>query len=328
MMGFISKISLIFLVIILIIFVLIILRYLFKALKEEFQKNRILTLYYQRSTSRLTKGIDNSSGRILLDHNLRFEEQINYLFSKGYQTIAALSIPSKKSLPSKPLLLFLDNGYRSHYLYSCPVIKKYGFTATIFITPDPLSEVFTKIRGLDLPLTPRQIKELHQNNFCIGSHGMTLRPFSKITSEELRSELKNSKKLLKTIINEKIDCFTLPSEHFLDRRIQLMAKEEGYKLIAGNRIGTNTPTCDPLNLRKIVINKDMDLQEFKKLIKPHRIFQKRIFYDLKNLPFIMGDLLNNHRISRPFSFRLFRIKKKCSQNESTFHETIEDKSEK
>ncbi len=277
---------------------LLVLLYLLYTLREELRKDRILTLCYQRPSSLLTRGISRG-GVIYMNYSIRFEEQISYLFNHGYQAISIHDLiacqEGKQKLPPKPLLILLDNGYLSNYLHIYPIIQKYDFPSIMFVTPDSKSEVFAPLKGIDLPITNRQINEMHQGNILIGSHGMTPRLFSKLSEEELTWELAESKRLIKDVIPEEIAALTIPDYDFLDKRTQSLAQNTGYKIIFGNQIGTNNSRNNPLNLRKLNVHKDMDLYEFKKFISLSSIYRQRIFSDIKVSPIIIKNRIKSMR---------------------------------
>ena len=68
-------------------------------------------------------------------------------------------------IPSKLVVLTFDDSKASHYTVVRPLLKKYGFGATFFIT-----EGFTFRTNKDDYLTWEQIAELHREGFEIGNH--------------------------------------------------------------------------------------------------------------------------------------------------------------
>jgi peptidoglycan/xylan/chitin deacetylase (PgdA/CDA1 family) len=68
-------------------------------------------------------------------------------------------------IPDKLVVLTLDDSKASHYTVVRPLLKKYGFGATFFIT-----EGFTFRTNKDDYLTWEQIAELHRDGFEIGNH--------------------------------------------------------------------------------------------------------------------------------------------------------------
>lgn len=70
-----------------------------------------------------------------------FEKQIVYLKEKGYTTISLEELikffDEGVSLPKKAVAITLDDAYEDNYSKMYPILKKYGFKATIF-TPTGL----------------------------------------------------------------------------------------------------------------------------------------------------------------------------------------------
>ncbi len=70
-----------------------------------------------------------------------------------------------KPIPDKLVVLTFDDSKASHYSVVRPLLKKYGFGATFFIT-----EGFTFRTNKDDYLTWEQIAQLHRDGFEIGNH--------------------------------------------------------------------------------------------------------------------------------------------------------------
>ncbi len=69
-----------------------------------------------------------------------FQAQMAYLAENGYTTIdlydLSLAIVNKRSLPAKPVIITLDDGYLDNYENAFPVLQAYGQKATFFIVTD------------------------------------------------------------------------------------------------------------------------------------------------------------------------------------------------
>ena len=70
-----------------------------------------------------------------------------------------------KPIPDKLIVLTFDDSSASHYAVARPVLKRYGFGATFFIT-----EGFTFAKNKTDYMTWAQIAELHRDGFEIGNH--------------------------------------------------------------------------------------------------------------------------------------------------------------
>lgn len=115
-----------------------------------------------------------------------FERQMAYLREKGYVSITpdqlADHLERGTALPERPLLLTFDDGYEDNYQNAYPILKKYGFTATVFVVTDYLSR-FPQY------MTWEQAREMKRDGFFIASHTMQHKVLTELDAEALRAEL-------------------------------------------------------------------------------------------------------------------------------------------
>lgn len=97
-----------------------------------------------------------------------------FLIGAALLTVSAPGVPAASAAPAptKPLpvpdklvVLTFDDSSVSHYTNARPVLKKYGFGATFFIT-----EGFTFPTNKKDYMTWEQVAELHRDGFEIGNH--------------------------------------------------------------------------------------------------------------------------------------------------------------
>lgn len=82
-------------------------------------------------------------------------------FGCNAQSTATAPLP----IPDKLVVLTFDDSVKSHYTVARPVLKKYGFGATFFIT-----EGFSFNRNKKDYMTWQEIAQLHNDGFEIGNH--------------------------------------------------------------------------------------------------------------------------------------------------------------
>jgi len=102
-----------------------------------------------------------------------FEQILIWLKKEGYKSIFIsdlLKYKNKKlKLPSKTIILTFDDGYVDNYIYALPLLKKYGFKATISIITSKISS-----KPQNGYLSWVQLKEMIQSKFIqIQSHSHT-----------------------------------------------------------------------------------------------------------------------------------------------------------
>ena len=68
-----------------------------------------------------------------------FEDKLQFLKTNGYQTVTADAVAAfvkeGKPLPPKAVMLSFDDGRKSAWTIAYPLLKKYGFCATVFLAP-------------------------------------------------------------------------------------------------------------------------------------------------------------------------------------------------
>ena len=106
----------------------------------------------------------------------------------------------------KTVVLTFDDACKSHLHIAAPILKKYGFGATFFISLpqewlDRCSEGF---------MSWEEIAELHKMGFELGNHTVSHRSFLKIEEDDIRSELEAMNKLLADVGEKNIVSFAYP----------------------------------------------------------------------------------------------------------------------
>jgi len=88
-----------------------------------------------------------------------FEAQMAYLAKNGYNVIPLARLPAflegRAGLPPKSVIITIDDGYRSTFDVAFPVLKRYGFHATVFLYSDFV--------GAPDALTWPQMREMSQS---------------------------------------------------------------------------------------------------------------------------------------------------------------------
>lgn len=65
-----------------------------------------------------------------------FESHLEMLKKKNYTPILLDEFHNTSKLPKKPIVITFDDGYLDNWVYSYPLLKKYGFRASIFVSTD------------------------------------------------------------------------------------------------------------------------------------------------------------------------------------------------
>src|SRR5207244_2224596 len=113
--------------------------------------------------------------------NIPLIRRISALLICGCVTAPAQTL---EPVPDKLAVLTFDDSVASHYSVVRPILKRYGFGATFFIT-----EGFSFRTNKQDYMTWEQIKELHQEGFEIGNHTRDHLSVSARTLGKLREQV-------------------------------------------------------------------------------------------------------------------------------------------
>ncbi len=197
-------------------------------------------LYFtNRMTGRSAKGL-----RILCYHNvhdndsryttvstLNFKKQMDFLSRNEYQSVSLNDLLARNGGTSaKQIAITFDDGWRDNYVNAFPILKQYGFQATIFLVADRIGEPDY--------LTVEQIKEMHRYGIQFGSHTLSHPKLPSLTEEEKWSEIFTSRKKIEDQFQFNIDFFCYPYGLYDSKTVQMVEKA-GYKGACSNRPGSN-----------------------------------------------------------------------------------------
>jgi len=226
-------------------------------------KNGIRVLVYHSITDSLIKKEwkENTTPKDL------FDKQLKYLKDNGYTAVslekAFLYLNNKEIIPDKTVAITFDDGFRNNYINALPILEKYKFPATIFITVDFLRDY----SGSDLYLSCSEIKNMIKSGLIsFGSHGLTHRALTTVKKRELDKEISLSKERLENIINNKTNFFAYPFVHSgsYNSNIRQLLKRHGFKAAFTTIFGINNFESNHFLLRRNRISWLDDLREFEK----------------------------------------------------------------
>lgn len=198
-------------------------------------------------------GNGDPMGGYNLDPSL-LEEQFKFLQGLGYKTVSLdqfysyIQGKAGSDFPKRPILLTFDDGSLTHKEILIPLLKKYGFRASIFIYPTVISNPKYKYY-----LSWTQLKEaLDSGVLDIGSHTVYHPKLPAMKRAEIRQQLRESKATLEAKTGRKIQDLAYPFGLF-DVRVIEEAKAAGYRMAFTVNQGKNVPGTDPYTVHRALI---------------------------------------------------------------------------
>lgn len=154
-----------------------------------------------------------------------FDQQMQYLVSQGYAFLSAKelidALANKSQLPSKSIVVTLDDGYADNFQYAFPVFRKYGVKGNFMISTG-------LVGGADY-LTWEQIREMAGSGVAhFGDHTWSHYAVGYGSEDKIRYEITTAKNQLAENTGQTIDSFTYPYGSFSDLAVNIL-KQEGFR---------------------------------------------------------------------------------------------------
>ena len=202
-----------------------------------------------------------------------FDGQMKYLFDKGYSVISLeeliYHIRNRKEIPYKSIVITFDDGYKDNYTYAFPILKKYNFTATIFLTTNYIGKDkrlgWAKMSALveSGGLSWEQISEMSNYGISFDNHTCSHPILTEIDDERARHEIIRSKSTIEEKLGTEVKFFAYPGGYFSQKHKDMVA-EAGFLGACSIVPGSNDAKTDIFALRRTEISPKDTIFDFRK----------------------------------------------------------------
>jgi len=141
-----------------------------------------------------------------------FRRQMRCLHQEGYRSIDLSELI--KGLEdgidlTKTVAITFDDGYQDFLTDAMPILKQWGFTATVFLATGRIQQTSMRLEGVDY-LTWREVRELHEEGIRFGSHTVTHPDLRCLGPEQIEYELGYSKEVIEQQLGVEVTSFAYP----------------------------------------------------------------------------------------------------------------------
>ena len=244
---------------------------------KQIVKNALYRTIGETSTTLRLSPNGNRTLRVLMYHKVNdipdnpttvpvahFDDQLAQLGELGYQVVDLDAVLDHYTLgtplPDRAVLITFDDGYRDTLENAMPVLQKYGYGAVIFVpvaymedaTPLPHESLLVE-RGVRNPtLDWGLMRELDAGGVRVESHGIAHRPLAEVSLDEAVREIGVSKLKLEEQLGRPVRAYAYvkgSEAHFHLVHLWLV-RQAGYDVAFTAISGSNSPSTDPLQLRR------------------------------------------------------------------------------
>lgn len=171
-----------------------------------------------------------------------FEIQLCYLHRRGYRTLELNDVAAQPRHPRRRVVLTFDDGYDGTAVIAAPLLRRYGFRATVFVTP---AEV-----GLPGFMTWEQVTAIADDGCTIGSHTMHHQYLPLLSRDHVQQELAESKQVLEARLGRAVEWLSYPVGGYTPE-VQAVARSVGYSGACTTNRGLTKRAWDRFALRRI-----------------------------------------------------------------------------
>ncbi|MEG3903214.1 sulfotransferase [Microcoleus sp. B4-C5] len=145
------------------------------------------------------------------------EQQLQYLKDRGYYSASWENWQSAKRdktpLPGKAVLMTFDGGYLDFFQYAWPLLKRFYFTATVFLVAESIGKTHSweksELEEVQLMGWP-EILQLQNAGIEFGSMSATHQPLTALSPTEIVREGAKSRAILERGLEKSVKCFAYP----------------------------------------------------------------------------------------------------------------------
>ncbi len=220
----------------------------------------------------------------------QFESHLKWLKEEGYTTISneqlAAYMKGELELPEKAIQLTIDDGYQSVYDTAYPLLKQYGFEATLYVITSHIQSG----ERFGVPMANwEQLKEMSDSNVIhIGSHthdlhwrgnvnepgfeamtlgedkdGKVLSPDERVTY--LEKDLTEAHELIKEKIGVEPKSFAYPYGAY-DEVVERVVASFNYLTVPTVERGVNRVGDSPARVKRYNMSGFVDMERFKAIV--------------------------------------------------------------
>jgi peptidoglycan/xylan/chitin deacetylase (PgdA/CDA1 family) len=197
-----------------------------------------------------------------------FEEQMSLLREKGFRVITIDQLfdffDFNRQIPKKSVVITIDDGWRSANDIALPVLKKFGYPATLFIYTD-------LIVGSEKTLSWDLVQAMVHQGVDIQCHSKTHRNLTLMGKKEsyreyvesVERELSECAQVVKKRLNKDVKYFAYPYGDTNLLVIHLL-KKQGYRGAFTVKRGSNPFFLNHYEIQRSMVYGDLSLDQFEK----------------------------------------------------------------
>ena len=178
----------------------------------------------------------------------RFAEHVEYLARHRYQVVTLQQVwdhwHGGMPLPSKPVVISFDDGFRNWYTRAYPILRRHGWVGTMNLAVSHLD-------GVGGPVVP-WVQKLLAVGWELDAHSLTHSDLTLLSGRDLRREVAGSRARLQRLFGVPVNFFCYPSGRY-NATVIAEVRKAGYLGATTTVEGFAVPK-EPFALTRVRVN--------------------------------------------------------------------------
>jgi len=177
---------------------------------------------------RVAKSLPPGAAAEFVVSDVSFAMQMRQLAERGYQVVSLRHLTRARPLPRRVAITF-DDAYLDTYTHAFPILKHFGFTATVFVVTGLVGKESAWSATIRVPLADwDQLRDMAAHGISIQSHTCTHPDLTVLPDDAVLRELRDSAGQIEEMVGSPADCVAYPYGK-VNPRICRLAQEAGYR---------------------------------------------------------------------------------------------------
>lgn len=204
-----------------------------------------------------------------------FERQMQYLSTRKFNVIDLKRLVgllnNKSSIPTKTIVITFDDGYQDNFLNAFPVLKKYNFPATIFVSTANIGKSVKARKGSELKMASTAQLEimLKSGIISVGSHSDEHKKLAGLTGEQTKHQLLSSKEKIRSMLGDDATFLAYPSGSVSDEVKRISSKH--FVAALGVQKGRVLSGENLMEINRNSIDSEVTFAQFRGIVKFGRL---------------------------------------------------------
>jgi peptidoglycan/xylan/chitin deacetylase (PgdA/CDA1 family) len=191
-----------------------------------------------------------------------FRRHMETLRDGGYRVVSlakAVSVLGTDPQSARKMaVITFDDGFRDFSLQAWPILKEFGFAASVFLPTKFISDARQTFLNREC-LTWEEVRELKRAGVDFGSHTVSHPKLVSLSEEELQRELVDSRDAIEQALSSSVETFAHPyafpqGDLAYVERFRRCARAAGYRAAVTTIVGRFRPKDDLMTLRRLPAN--------------------------------------------------------------------------